>query len=640
MKRILLVLASLTLLTSACGLTEQQSTPTPQPALDTRCGDGICEGPENPQNCPADCPPTPQPTPEGEGGPYTIINPASDAALHVAVFYPPGWDSETRLQALIFVPGGSGDSERFLRSSPDGLMVDTFTQAGYAIVLFDPDGRGQSGGTEDYNGFVHQDGLAEVIRFAATLPGIDLVQIGLVTFSYGITMGAGTLARHPDLPISFLVDWEGPADRNDTGGCDEAGVGHLNAVASCDDEDFWAEREASAFIGQIRVPYQRIQSARDHVQPDNDHAIQMVNNAVAGGVPWVRLNDLPPNQTYDAANPPPMIPVNRSRALSQLMLDYVQAMFTLTTESTATAQTSTTIPPIYVTVALHIEAVPVYANCQAYPDYRRNLLRFAEAMAPYGAKINLQTEYEFLVGVDRCETPAMQAETNGQNVLDYLASHYGYEIDAHRSGGWDLEAQHNYADVRYLAGRLTTATSENVGGLVWDDPAQWATLTQGERGLLYPDFVWRPEALTLATGTQHHLGDFTSDDYASGVWRPKGAGPDFWVHDPQGPLIYVGPGEYDNWGGRHGRRPTLDFLRDLLAKLEAGAIERDVIYTASLAVPQSVIFNPDEHARLQTLLEQLAPLVTSGQVVYVTYSQAVMIWQTEYGAEPNIYLER
>jgi len=277
---------------------------------------------------------------------------------------------------------------------------------------------------------------------------------------------------------------------------------------------------------------------------------------------------------------------------------------------------------------------------EVYPDFRQKLLQFAEAMAPYGAAINLQTDYEFLVGVSRCETPAMQAETNGQNVLDYLATHYGYEIDAHQEGGWDIEGQDNYADIRYLAGQVTTATSENVGGLVWDDPAQWATLTQGERGRLYPDFVWTPQALTLAVGSEHHRGDFSADDVASGVWRPQGAGQDFWVHDPQGPLVYVGPGEYDNWGGRRGQRSTPEFVRDLLAQLEAGAIARDAMYTASLAVPQSIIFNLDEYARLQALLEQLAPLADSGQIVYVTYSQAVEIWQMEYDARPNLYLER
>jgi hypothetical protein len=137
------------------------------------------------------------------------------------------------------------------------------------------------------------------------------------------------LARYPELPVKFLVDWEGPANRDDTGGCDGAGLGHLKQVASCTDEAFWAQREASTFIGQIRVPYQRIQSEKDHVQPDNAHAILMMNNAVAGGVPWVRLNDLTPNQTYETANPPAMLPESQSRSLPQLTLKYLEAMFAL-----------------------------------------------------------------------------------------------------------------------------------------------------------------------------------------------------------------------------------------------------------------------------------------------------------------------
>jgi hypothetical protein len=45
------------------------------------------------------------------------------------------------------------------------------------------------------------------------------------------------------------------------------------------------------------MPYQRVQSQADHVQSNNNHAIDIVNAAVAGGAPWVRLNEYPPNQT-------------------------------------------------------------------------------------------------------------------------------------------------------------------------------------------------------------------------------------------------------------------------------------------------------------------------------------------------------
>ena len=86
-------------------------------------------------------------------------------------------------------------------------------------MIFDPDGRGLSVGVEDYDGFIHQDGLAEIIRFSASLPEVDPERIGVISFSYGVTMAAGALARYPDLPVRFLIDMEGPADRNDTGGC-------------------------------------------------------------------------------------------------------------------------------------------------------------------------------------------------------------------------------------------------------------------------------------------------------------------------------------------------------------------------------------------------------------------------------------
>lgn len=258
---------------------------------------------------------------------YTVTNPSSGAALFVSVYYPETWDGQSKLPALVLVPGGSGDSSGFLKGSPaNSSTVLMINQANYIAIVFDPDGRGKSTGTEDYNGFTQQDGLAEIIRSTGTWPGIDPTNIGLVTSSFGITMGTGVLARYPELPVKFLIDWEGPANRDDTGGCDSAHLGHLQEIASCNDEAFWVEREASTFISQIRVPYQRIQTEKDHVQPDNAHAILMINNAVNGGVSWVRLNDEIPNQTYTLNTVPPMLPENMDRQKNQLIVKYAREL--------------------------------------------------------------------------------------------------------------------------------------------------------------------------------------------------------------------------------------------------------------------------------------------------------------------------
>jgi hypothetical protein len=50
-----------------------------------------------------------------------------------------------------------------------------------------------------------------------------------------------------------------------------------------------------------------MQSQTDHVQPNNNHAIDIINAAVVSDVPSVRLNEYPPNQTYDVNQPPAML---------------------------------------------------------------------------------------------------------------------------------------------------------------------------------------------------------------------------------------------------------------------------------------------------------------------------------------------
>jgi len=299
---------------------------------------------------------------------------------------------------------------------------------------------------------------------------------------------------------------------------------------------------------------------------------------------------------------------------------------------------SVEFPPVYVAIAGHIEDVPVYTQCDKYQDYRDKLLVFAETLSQTGAAFNLQIEYEFFIGASHCETEEMKAVTNGLNVIDYLASYYSFEIDSHQEGGCE-EGQDNYADIRFLGETVTLAISENVGGLVWDDPGQFARLAQGEQGRIYPDFTWFPKILTLAVSRDHHLGDFSRDDIACGIWIPKGANENFWVHDSDERMVYVGPGEHSNWGQNNQYLSTPEFVQTLVDKLEQGTIDRDKMYTASLAVPQSVIFNPEHHQELLALLDQLAPLIESGRAVYVTYSQAVDIWRTDYGAQPNIFYQ-
>ena len=93
----------------------------------------------------------------------------------------------------------------------------------------------------------------------------------------------------------------------------------MNKLADSEDETFWSQREALTFISQISVPYLRIQSEKDHAQPDAVHAIKMVNAAVRGGnTDWVRINDNPVNELYDSEQMPELKPDSTDKTL---MLD-------------------------------------------------------------------------------------------------------------------------------------------------------------------------------------------------------------------------------------------------------------------------------------------------------------------------------
>ena len=67
-----------------------------------------------------------------------------------------------------------------------------------------------------------------------------------------------------------------------------------------------------------------MQSHEDHVQPNNNHAIDIINAAVAGSCPWVRLNDHPPNQTYSYENPPEMLADDLDRRTDILIVEYAR----------------------------------------------------------------------------------------------------------------------------------------------------------------------------------------------------------------------------------------------------------------------------------------------------------------------------
>lgn len=220
--------------------------------------------------------------------PTYTTNPTDGAQIAYYVDMPEG---SGPFPTLVFANGSTHAASEELKPQ----RTTPFIKAGFGLVYFDAEGRGNSGGTENVNGEATQDAFAQVVREIAKDPRVDPKRIAVASYSLGVATVTGALARHPDLPAKFYIDWEGPASREFIAGCGDSGrptpgKGTI-PWGDCNDDSWWKPREAAEQIGKIKIPYWRLQYAKDHVQPDYGHTLLMVQNAEKAGV-RVRLNDM------------------------------------------------------------------------------------------------------------------------------------------------------------------------------------------------------------------------------------------------------------------------------------------------------------------------------------------------------------
>ena len=244
---------------------------------------------------------------------FWVVNPTSGCSLYVHIHRPTSAGPSAKVPAVVLVPDLSNAGTTF-----EGF-ADSIATEGFAVLHFDADGRGRSGGTEDYDGYVQQDGLAACLESLAVRPYVDSENMGIYSRGYGIVMATGMVARHATPRVKFLMDWEGPSDRYQTSS--DSG-GHVPVPV--DSDAFWVEREAGRFIKSVPGAYLRYQSATDHTGriADNHHAIALIDSATATGhggsgiAVWTRVNDSvmnPRNHTYTVSNPPAWTRENEDR---------------------------------------------------------------------------------------------------------------------------------------------------------------------------------------------------------------------------------------------------------------------------------------------------------------------------------------
>jgi hypothetical protein len=415
---------------------KQAATETPggKPAQPPsgKCGDGECDEFERSKGvCPEDCA-------DGRGSNYEriaeneyfVTNPTSDSKLYVKLYPAKGVSSAA--PTVILIPGGTGDSKPYTDAVPGGPVAVQFAGAGMNAVVFDPEGRGRSGGREDFNGHIGQDGLYYVTEYIDSLP--ETGDIGYISQSYGVTLAAGVLARYKNGPAIFLIDWEGPVNREDTTvGCksNNTDIAKQNSPGdhSCTDEPYWAEREAEVFALDMEVPYHRVQSLKDHVQPDVSNAVDMIRSATHaqyggnGKSPWTRMNDFEPNTVFTEAIESELTEIDKEKY--EMMIEYAEYLFGAY-GSGGSALAGREPGTVYFGFMVHLEGWDNEMNNQGQFDKHAGEARkLADVFEDYGAKVTFEASPEFVEG----------CEAWNDNVLQELHDR-GHGIGVHADKGY------------------------------------------------------------------------------------------------------------------------------------------------------------------------------------------------------------
>jgi hypothetical protein len=217
---------------------------------------------------------------------------------------------------LIGVAGG--DSMYAFNSE----FATSLHEMGIVTVDFAPQGRGDSEGQDNFHGTVHQDDLKAIVDFVSPLAFVQQDNIGILSYSYGVVLATGALARYPEMPIAFLIDWEGPScpgrdvqrglENNEPwvknivllfSGKDELSPEEYSEFmlhgGSISDEAYWLERDAARFAKGLPCPYLRVQFYNDHAQGTYKyHMMEIINAATENSGEWTRCNDNPANIIY------------------------------------------------------------------------------------------------------------------------------------------------------------------------------------------------------------------------------------------------------------------------------------------------------------------------------------------------------
>lgn len=517
-----------------------------------KCGDGKCDELERARSvCPEDCAAYLDIESEKIGtNEYYVTNPTSGSRLYVKLY--PAKNVDGAAPTVLFIPGGSGDSSAYTDQIPGGSVVSRFTGAGFNAIVFDPEGRGKSEGTEDFNGFTGQDGLYYVTRFIDTLPEVG--DIGYLSQSYGVVLASSVLARYKEGPAIFLIDWEGPVNREDiTVGCKSNNTDIVKqkspADHSCADEPYWKEREASTFALEMEVPYHRVQSLKDHVQPDVSHAVEIILNTTGtkyggkGKSPWTRMNDFEPNTIFTEAVESRLTEIDKEKY--EMMIGYARFLFDHFGSGTQAAD-SREPGTISFGFMVHLEGWDnEMTNRTSFEKHAAEARKLADVFEDYGAKVTFESSPEFLAGCKAWHDNVLQElHDRGHGIGVHADKGFYPQGSGYTLAQFTSEIRQMREDMEDLVNFKVQHVSGICSDLDWAKAAIDAGYVFTTGGVGYSamsmPLAMRPVEYRNCKNPAQCHGNMPLDmKDRINPWRISSAKVDWTVDDPQGKLVYL-----------------------------------------------------------------------------------------------------
>ena len=279
---------------------------------------------------------------------------------------------------------------------------------------------------------------------------------------------------------------------------------------------------------------------------------------------------------------------------------------------------------VYVQLFMHNEdsALGDFSDPQTRQSYlrqRNGLIEFANMIKSHNLSFCWQSDWKFLQGVLKYETPELMAVTNNKNLLRWFKEDMGFSVDPHSHEHYG----YNYADVAHLMDSLGVAPTSVIGGHIYDPYSEkfqdWERFRTVLAGAMYPWAQWQGNIL-MGSGTPNH----TSDPAPSGVWRPESKF-SYWTDDPDGNIICVG--QYTG---------SVSGVQELVQLYKTGQIDPRDILTASIYVGQS--FPTGAIAEYeQTIINPLLAMAQAGEIKIVNFVELIDIWKSQYAGKPHIY---